>query len=496
MSSKGVIKALKKGSATITCKVKGKKKATYKVKVVAAPASVKLEKANVILGVKEYITLTPTIPDGTHASFTWSTKNKSVATVSKDGKITGKKAGTTTITVKTQNDKTAKVNVKVMKAPSRLELNKSSATLKPNGTLQLKAMLPNNTYSLITWSSSDSKVATVSAGGKVTAVAIGTSTITAETFNGYTATCEVTVKDNDVKYRALLIGEETFGSGYSMDICTRNRGDVAHMSRMLDSVTGLYGGKFSIEKRYDLSAKQVLSAIKTTFADADDDDVSLFFIASHGDVDNSGDLAGALSMCPSGELLLKDLASALQAVPGKVLVILESCGSGAAVYASNSSASSNGASSSSINKARYEEVKKRIAAFDAAVIQAFSNVDTGIEVALQADDVDSTGLRVNTGEFRVENKFYVLTASDYQELSWGWEGSSEENSYNYFTLWLTQGIGTYGSMPADVDNNGRTTLNELYEYISDVGDNYPFGNGVYQHVQVYPAKSKYVLFCR
>ena len=73
-----------------------------------------------------------------------------------------------------------------------------------------------------------------------------------------------------------------------------------------------------------------------------------------------------------------------------------------------------------------------------------------------------------------------------------------ESSYNYFTMWLTEGIGTSGDMPADTDGNGKTTLNELYQYISDVGDNYPFRDGgvYYQHVQVYPANSSYVLFRR
>jgi hypothetical protein len=100
---------------------------------------------------------------------------------------------------------------------------------------------------------------------------------------------------------------------------------------------------------------------------------------------------------------------------------------------------------------------------------------------------------------RVENKFYVLTASDYQELSWGYEMEDADRSFNYFTLWLIQGIGTTGSMPADANSDGQTTLNELYRYIQDVGDDFPFITDLdtyYQHVQVYPANSSFVLFCR
>ena len=487
VTSKGVIQGVKKGNATITGTVKGGAEVVYEVQVVAAPNRVKLDKSSISLGVKESILMTPTIPDGTHASFTWSTSDKTVATVSKTGKITGRKAGKATVTVKTQNGKTAKVTVKVLKAPSKVTLDKNSASLMEGESLKLKVTLPSNTYSKITWSSSNNGVATVSAAGKVTAVAAGTATITARTFNNKKATCKVTVKSGtsgETVYRALLIGEENF-SGQS--VCTRNRGDVTAMTNMLNSITGPAGGSFSIIKKYDLSASQVLSAVKNAFSGADDDDVSLFFIATHGDVDYTGDYAGALAMSPSGSLLLKDLANALNAVPGKVIVVLESCGASAAVYP-------NGGNSSNDGKALYEDVKRRATQFDEAVIRAFSGADPGIVVTLQPNDVQA-----NTGEFRVDNKFYVLTASRYQELSWGMESGKSETSYNYFTMWLTQGIGTSGAMPADANSNNQTTLDELYRYISKVGDDYQFrtDSGVYyQHVQVYPADSDYVLFFR
>ena len=488
VTSKGVIKGVKKGKAKITCTFGGEKAAVYTVQVLPAPGTVTLSAKTLTLGVKQSATLTPSIPDGTHASFTWSSKDATIATVSQAGKITGKKAGTTTVTVKTQNGKSAKVKVTVKKAPGKVTLNKSTGSLKVKGTLKLKATLPKGTYSPITWSSSDKKIARVGAAGKVTAVAVGTATITAATYNGRTAACVVTVNPDEaeVDYRALLIGEENFLS----DVCTRNRGDVLHMENMLMNVKGYYGGRYSITKKYDLSAKQVLSAIKTTFADADENDVSLFFIATHGDVSSTGEYAGYLSMVPSGDMLLGELANALKAVPGKVIVILESCGSGAAVYANG-----NGATD---RKAMLEAAKQRAKAFDAAAIRAFANADTGVRVRVDASDSGDT--RSNTGEFRVDNKFYVLTASDYNELSWGNEMNDADRSYNYFTLWLYEGIGVSGSMPADANNNGQTTLNELYRYISDVGDDFPFrpadGGVYYQHVQVYPAKSNFVLFCR
>ena len=64
------------------------------------------------------------------------------------------------------------------------------------------AVLPDNTTNkVVTWTSSDEEVATVDENGNVTAVSIGTATITATTTDGsnLSATCEVTVEQKMVK---------------------------------------------------------------------------------------------------------------------------------------------------------------------------------------------------------------------------------------------------------------------------------------------------------
>jgi hypothetical protein len=140
-------------------------------------------------------------------------------------------------------------------------------------------------------------------------------------------------------------------------------------------------------------------------------------------------------------------------------------------------------------------------ALDNALIDAFSSADPGIRVRVSDSErrrrIAKGQLAPNTGELRVENKFYVLTASRYHEDSYGFESYSD--SYNYFTKWLTDGIGTSGRMPADANYDNETTLSELFNYISRVGDNYPFNfaeGTFYQHVQVYPKNSPYGLFRR
>ncbi len=124
---------------------------------------------------------------------TWSSSNTSVVTVS-GGKVTAKKPGTATITARVGARKaTCKVTVK---APLKsISLNKTNMSVTAGKTLSLSVNYnPTNTTDSksVTWSSSNTKVATVS-GGKVTAKKAGTATITAKVGNR-TATCKITVK--------------------------------------------------------------------------------------------------------------------------------------------------------------------------------------------------------------------------------------------------------------------------------------------------------------
>ncbi len=79
--------------------------------------------------------------------------------------------------------------------PEKVTLSKTALTLSVNGSSTLTATVTpaNAADKTVKWSTSDSKIATVSAAGKVKAIAAGTAVITAETSNGKKATCKVTV---------------------------------------------------------------------------------------------------------------------------------------------------------------------------------------------------------------------------------------------------------------------------------------------------------------
>ena len=285
----------------------------------------------------------------------------------------------------------------------------------------------------------------------------------------------------DTTYRALLISEVDFSSA-----CWRNEGDVQLMKSMLESVTGPDGGIYSIKTGMDSTPEQIQSLIGSTFSGADEDDVSLFFIATHGDTESTGSYAGALATSSGKCVLFHELASWLSAVPGKVIVVVESCGSGAAVYSTGET--QNGLKPQALGVEEDETLDEQ---FTQSLIDAFAAYDETVRPA-------ADGPVANTGELRVANKFYVLTASRYQEYSWG----TESGPYNYFTKWLTEGVGTSGTLPADQsygNQDGVVSLEELFSYISAVGDNHDFYDGYsiyYQHVQRYPQGSDYGLFRR
>ncbi|MDE6023845.1 MAG: leucine-rich repeat protein [Lachnospiraceae bacterium] len=200
--SNGKITAKGAGTATITATAVGGKTATCKVTVKAGATSIKLKDKSVTLGVKETYKLKATIaPSTVTIGCTWGVANTKVATVSKSGKVTAKKVGTTTVTVKTANGKKATCKIVVKKAPTTVKLNKQtlklnkgkSYTLAPKLSKYVAANAAN-----VKWATSNSKVVSIkklsSGKCKITAKKKGTATITYKTYNGKKAKCKVTVK--------------------------------------------------------------------------------------------------------------------------------------------------------------------------------------------------------------------------------------------------------------------------------------------------------------
>ena len=110
VTQKGKVSAKKKGNATVTAKI-GNKKYTCKVTV----ESPKLSKTSITVKNGKTYQLKM---QNTKQKYKWSSKNKSIATVTSKGKVTGKKTGTTYIYAKSASGKIFKCKVIVKKSAS------------------------------------------------------------------------------------------------------------------------------------------------------------------------------------------------------------------------------------------------------------------------------------------------------------------------------------------------------------------------------------------
>ena len=108
----------------------------------------------------------------------WKSNDKNIATVNKNGKVTAKKKGTTTIVATTKNSKTYKCKVTV----KNVSLSKTKVTLEKGKSVTLKL----NGSKVVKWSSDNKKIATINKNGKVVAKGVGTTTIKAKAKNGKT----------------------------------------------------------------------------------------------------------------------------------------------------------------------------------------------------------------------------------------------------------------------------------------------------------------------
>ena len=195
VSSSGVVTAKKSGTATITAKATNGKTAACTITVSPILTDLKVSPTSSTIFEGKTLTLsTVKTPSNSTESITWSSSNTNVATVSSSGVVTAKKSGTATITAKATNGKTATSAITVSPVLTDLKISPASSTVYEGKTVTLSAAkTPSNSAESITWSSSDTSVATVSSSGVVTAKKSGTATITAKATNGKTATCKITV---------------------------------------------------------------------------------------------------------------------------------------------------------------------------------------------------------------------------------------------------------------------------------------------------------------
>lgn len=226
----GMVVAVSAGEADITASVTDSEmSAVCKVTVKVAAKDITVpDNLDVKLNDGNETTVEATVSpaDATDVKVSYASTDEAVATVDKDGRVQVLQPGECDIvTTLTQEDKKVvekKTHIKAYYEVEGITLDKTEGILTAGNTVALNAtVLPEEIAdeTTVTWTSSDEKVATVDENGKVTAIAAGEATITANA-GEKSATYKLTVQakkvvQNTTSNKSSNKGNTSSGTGSS-----------------------------------------------------------------------------------------------------------------------------------------------------------------------------------------------------------------------------------------------------------------------------------------
>ncbi|PYP03237.1 MAG: hypothetical protein DMD57_09055 [Gemmatimonadetes bacterium] len=270
VTSSGLVSGGAAGSATITATSEGQS-GTASITVTSVPVasvSVTPTSANVNEGKTVQLTATPKDGGGNPLSgrtIAWSSSNTAVATVSSSGLVTGKVAGSATITATSEGQSGASAITVVHVPVASVTVSPASGSVPAGSTLQLTATPKDAsgnalTGRTITWSSSDNSVATVSSSGLVSGVVAGSATITA-TSEGQSGPSAITVTPPSAGAtfgHVFIVTEEN--TNYSSVIGSSSMPYLNGLAQQYGLATQYYANTHpSIGNYFELSTGQIIS---------------------------------------------------------------------------------------------------------------------------------------------------------------------------------------------------------------------------------------------
>ena len=166
--------------------------------------------AEMIIGETVQLIATIVPSNATAKSVIWASSKQSVATVSDSGLVTAISEGTSTITASAGGKSascTVTVSKKVIEVTS-VELDLAELSLEEGRSATLVATVKpvDATDKTVSWSSTDTAIATVDGNGTVSAVKEGTATITAKAGDKQ-ATCVVTVSKKVIAVESITLSK-------------------------------------------------------------------------------------------------------------------------------------------------------------------------------------------------------------------------------------------------------------------------------------------------
>ena len=186
------------------------------------PESIVPAAESLTLGVKEKASVADwtLLPEGAQDSVSYSSKSTRIATVSAEGVVTAKAAGSTTITIRTASGASCVVKVTVKKAPTSVSIYGDRKVLGVGETMQLGYKLSRGSAGKATFTCAG-EAATVTPEGLLTAVQPGVATVTVTTFNGKKKSASIEIKPapegvQPAAERLSIGAEDSYTLGYAL----------------------------------------------------------------------------------------------------------------------------------------------------------------------------------------------------------------------------------------------------------------------------------------
>lgn len=156
-------------------------------------------------------------PSNMQEKISWNTDNAHIASVDENGLVHANGLGKVNITASVASGKSSSRSLTVIPVPvSGITMqNPAKKTLDLGESITLGcSVMPNNaTNKVLSWSTSNKKIAVVDGNGKVTAVGKGDATITATTMDGSKKKASVSLKIVSFVHGIALSGPDTLTSG-------------------------------------------------------------------------------------------------------------------------------------------------------------------------------------------------------------------------------------------------------------------------------------------